>query len=218
MIRKLVFIATMLVAGLLASTGLQCMTGSAHADPCIGSWSLGVPGLGNDNASDFWGKVNDPVEYTTNSPETGLWAIDAAFWSHRDQCPGDHIKIVGHSEGAGLVHVWGSEHGWVDNVSLVLLADPKRGWDQPGGPGMSDVAYAWWVQPFYPWFPGFLTWPLAGVDDNLPLPTLSVCSHEDWVCNTEAIPGYSHITGLHGWAYDFNAGRYPDDGNGPVFF
>ncbi|WP_280465793.1 cutinase family protein [Nocardia brasiliensis] len=203
----------------LAAMPVAAVTGAgaASADPCTGTWSIGIGGLGNNNSSDFWGRVNQPVGYDSNNPITGVWEVERLMWSHRDQCPGDHIKLIGHSEGAGIVHTVVTRNPGFGNANAILLADPKRGWEQPGGPGMADLAFAWWVQPFAPWFPGFLSYPLAGVDDYYgDWPVLSVCHWQDWVCNTEAVAGFSHATGLHSWAYDFNSWAYGDWDNGPL--
>lgn len=208
---KALLISAIATIGLAIPITMQAP--AATADPCTGTWSIGMAGLGDNASMDFWGKVDQPVGYNTNNPITGLWELDRLFWSHRDQCPGDHIKLIGHSEGAGLVHVWVTEHQWVGNANAILLSDPKRFYPGLGEPGMANLS-----GPFgfaAPWFPGFLTYPLAGVDDWFgEFPVLSICRWDDWVCNTAAFPGYSHVTGLHG-AYNFWADAYGDWDSGP---
>lgn len=201
--RILAFLGIGVLLGALLQLG--GVTAEAKADPCVGSWSIGIGGQGDNLSMGFWGLVNQPVGYNSWDPITGLWEVDKLFWQHRNACPGDHIELIGHSQGAAIVHQWVSEHQWVDNANAVLLADSKRWYPGLGGPGLSYHA-------------GLLGYPVAGVDDWVnygPFPVVSVCRWRDWVCNLDAPWFESHINQSHG-AYDFNPHHYDDWGHGPV--
>lgn len=189
---------------ILLVLGLQFVAQSeAKADPCVGTWTIGISGLGDNASMNFWGKVDQPVGYNSFDARDGLRELDRLFWHHRNVCPGDHIKMIGHSQGAGLLHVWVTEHQWVENANAVLLADTKRFFPGLGGPGLSYNL-------------GFMGYPMAGVDSWFgDFPVLSVCRWDDWVCNLDAPWGQSHLTGSHGW-YEFNAHAYSNDARGPV--
>lgn len=187
------------------------MLASAHADDCTGSWSIVAggfqAGIGFNYLPSFWQDSyylvgNAHVGYSSNDPASGVNEINNLFWDHRNQCPDDHIKIMGHSEGAGIVHAWVTDNQGVDNASAILLADPKRA-AGPGGPGLSSVG-------------GFLGWPLAGTDDYFGgFPVLTICNSDDQICDTDA--GWFGYTfgGAH-QRYDMNAFDYGDWDNGAV--
>lgn len=171
---------------------------AAAADPCVGTWSIGIGGLelgGAQNSAYL--TANQLVGYNSWDPNSGKNEINRLFWDHRTQCPGDHIKLIGHSEGAGILHSWVTENQWVDNANAVLLADPKR-WTPDTGAGLAQ-----WGQT---WFPGY---PLSGVDDWFgPFPVLNVCHWDDPICRLESpdpVGGYAR----HGM-YDMNAWDYGD--------
>jgi cutinase len=159
----------------------------------------GFTGGGQDSS---YLQGNQRVGYNTLDPVAGKNEINRLFWQHRNQCPRDHIKLVGHSEGAGLVHVWVTENQRVANANVVLLADPKR-W-APGNGGAGIAQYG-----------GFLGYPLAGVDDWFGrFPVLSLCRSDDGICSVGAGPN-GYVSGHHGW-YDMNAGSYDNTDRGNV--
>ncbi len=168
----------------------------AQADPCTGDWAIGIGGLGDNTSSVFSAFVNQPVGYNSADPMSGLNEINRLFWSHRDQCPDDHIRLIGHSEGAALVHAWVTGHQDVGNANAILLSDPKRA-PGPGGAGLSAT-------------PGnhLIGYPLAGVDDWFGgFPVLTVCNHDDQICDTNAGWWGYFFAGAHS-RYDFNVWNY----------
>lgn len=183
-------------SGMITATVLAAPT--ASPDPCVGSWSLGIGGFewgGGQNSAYF--TVNQHVGYNSWDPNSGVNELNRLFWDHRNQCPGDHIKILGHSEGAALVHHWVTHNQWVENANAVLLADPKRWAPWTGsGPGIT-------------YDKGWLGAPLAGVDDWFGgFPVLTLCRWDDVICNVNNDWG-PYFAGHHGW-YDFNAWNYGD--------
>lgn len=195
------FLYALIVAMFAAALAWMSPAPPARADECIGTWTLGVGGFeistdrGTWQDSDYF-NVNQPVGYHSADPNGGLRELDRLFWQHRSECPGDHIKIIAHSEGAAITHAWVSAHQDVQNANAILLSDPKRA-PGPGGAGLSANPLG-----------GFLGYPLAGVDANFgDFPVLSVCNGDDWVCHEAATPyGYA-FTGAHG-RYDFNVWNY----------
>lgn len=183
------------VAGI--STGVAT---TASADPCIGTWVIGVggfttsgPGVFGQDSMYVWS--NQPVGYNTSDPASGVNELSRLFWFHRDQCPGDHIRIVAHSEGAAIAHAFVTANPDAGNANAVLLADPKYV-GPPGGPGLAASG-------------GFLGWPLAGVDDWFGgWPVLTVCNSDDVICNSPA-GWFGYFTGAHG-RYDMNGFDYGD--------
>ncbi|MCM6778236.1 cutinase family protein [Nocardia sp. CDC159] len=180
---------------------------SARPAPCRGSWSLGVGGftfgLSTGGRQDSRYMVADEhVEYNTFQPKSGVREVNRLFWAHRRACPDDHIKLIGHSEGAAVVHAWVSAHQRVANADAVLIADPKRA-AGPGGPGLAATIITFLVGE-----------PLVGTDANFgAFPVLSVCNRDDVVCNINA--GWSGylIRNAHG-AYHLDAAHYPDNASG----
>lgn len=193
-----------LTAAALISVGIITSAGAATADPCLGTWSIGIGGLNDNTSATFGGgRVNQQVGYNSLDPVSGRNEINRLFFLHRSQCPNDHIKLIGHSEGAALVHVWVTEHQGVKNANAVLLADPKR--YAPGYGGNGWAAYG-----------GFLGYPLAGVDNWFgSFPVLTICRASDYICDTDAPWFASSVNGVHG-AYDFNSHDYNNTAHGAI--
>lgn len=195
--RRLLLLA---LASILGSVGIVlAIPAAANADPCLGTWDIVMGGFvingGQDSA--YFANYDQRVGYNTWDPNGGVRELDRLIWKHRNECPTDHIKLVGHSEGAGLVHNWVTTHQDFPNANAILLADPKR------AGGDTGVGMAVWGQP---WFPGY---PLTGVDDWFgSFPVLQVCRWDDVVCRTDAGWG-GYIAGHHVW-YNFDANAYGD--------
>ncbi|WP_222932678.1 cutinase family protein [Nocardia yunnanensis] len=187
-----------LLLALLFSTMTHLTAPKANADDCTGDWAIGIGGLGDNTSSIFAPYVNQPVGYNSADPMSGLNELDRLFWQHRNDCPGDHIRIIGHSEGAGIVHAWVTAHQDVDNANAILLSDPKRD-AGPGWAGLSSTPGS-----------GIIGYPLAGVDDWFGgFPVLTVCNHDDQICDTSAGWWGYLFGGAHG-RYDFNVWDYGD--------
>lgn len=193
----------LIVAAIAVATPAVIAT-EAQASPCTGTWSIVVGGF-NGGAQDSGYLIgNQRVGYNTWDPVSGKNEIGRLFWQHRRQCPRDHIKLVGHSEGAALVHVWVTENQRAGNANAVLLADPKRWAPGNGGAGVSQSG-------------GFLGYPLAGVDDWFgSFPVLSVCRWDDGICTAAAGPN-GYLAGHHSW-YDMVASHYSNTARGNVTF
>lgn len=196
---------TLFAAAAIALTAAALLTDEAHARSCTGNWSLVMAGLQFTQERGSWQDSSymtgdQRVGYNVLDPLSGERELDRLFWEHRALCPRDHIKMVGHSEGAALVHVWVTDHSKVSNANAVLLADPKRfGRD---GVGVS-------------WFGNFLGYPLAGVDDWFgSFPVLSLCRRDDGVC-AAAAGSVGYVSGHHMW-YDLDARGYTNDARGTV--
>lgn len=198
---RAVLSAALLAAGV--ATTAAAGAPAAIADDCTGTWSIGIGGFmaGGGQDSGYMG-VNQRVGYNTYDPASGVREIDRLFWSHRDQCPGDHIKIIGHSEGAAITHAWVTDNQSADNVNVVLLADPKM-WSY-GGSGMSREL-------------GFLGWPVAGNDDWFGnVPVLSICRWNDHVCRADSDWG-GYLNGAHN-DYPMNAWDWGDWDSGVQYW
>src|SRR5690606_23769168 len=205
-------IATLAAAAALAVSSLILapVTAQAGGPSCDGSWSMGVGGFvvslshGTGQPSTYMG-VDQPVGYNGLNPVGGLRELDRLYWQHRNRCPGDHVKILGHSMGAAIVHTWVSEHRYEPRVSAVLLSDPKRA-AGPGSDGLAGNSLNFVVG-----------YPLAGTDANFGIvPVLSVCNSADVVCNEVAgWHGYL-FTGAH-TNYSADADDYPDNASGVWF-
>ncbi|WP_433526795.1 hypothetical protein ACQPZ2_19265 [Nocardia pseudovaccinii] len=193
--------ATALFAALLLAIILSFtseMGPKAHADNCIGDWAIGIGGLGDNTSSVFIPFVDQPVGYNSLDPMSGLNELDRLFWLHRSECPYDHVRLIGHSEGAGIVHAWVTAHQDVGNANAILLSDPKRA-PGPGWGGLSSTPGS-----------GIVGYPLAGVDDWFgDFPVLTVCNHDDQICDTSAGWWGYLFGGAHG-RYDFNVWDYGD--------
>src|SRR5690606_7276652 len=138
-------------------------------------------------------------------PRAGVAEVDRLVRAHDAACPSDQKLLLGHSEGAAIIHAWAGATPGFHNVPLVLTGDPKRvGYGERGGNhGISDIG-------------GFLGWPLGGVDTNFGgYPTLEVCHVRDVVCsNNWDWSGY--FGGDHG-RYDMNAFNYTPGAHGMVW-
>ncbi|MFR9752491.1 hypothetical protein ACL02S_15850 [Nocardia sp. 004] len=192
--------ATALFAAvLLAFLSLTHLTApKAHAANCIGNWAIGIGGLGDNTSSVFIPYVDQPVGYNSLDPMSGFRELDRLFWLHRSRCPGDHIRLIGHSEGAGILHAWVTAHQNVGNANAILLADPKRA-PGPGWGGLSSTPGNWIVG-----------YPLAGVDNWFGnFPVLTVCNHDDQICDTSA-GWWGYLFGGAHNRYDFNVWNYGD--------
>lgn len=195
-----ILVGLALAVGLIVSSHAQ-----AKAAPCIGTWTIGIGGFTLTGSPGTWEsssyiKADEDVAYNSTDPASGVARLDAVFWQHRSACPADHIKIVGHSEGAGIVHAWVTQHRWITNANTVLLSDPKS----LHGPGIGySIA--------------FFGWPLGGVDADFGLfPVLSVCNHDDVICNSPS--GWTgYVSGGAHQRYDFNAFDYSNSGAGLIF-
>lgn len=179
---------------------------TAHADDCGGTWSIGIGGFeislahGTGDPSDYLA-VDQPVGYNTLAPMEGYNELNRLFWQHRNACPDDHVKLIGHSEGAGILHAWVTAHQNIENANAILLSDPKR----IAGPGNAGLANS----PLAP----IVGYPLAGVDANFgEFPVLEVCNYNDVICNdTGHWLGYA--SGAHG-RYSYDANSYGDNESG----
>jgi cutinase len=174
------------------------------------TWTIVVGGFNDPNGTVFKGGVDEVIQYSAQlsgvSAREGVDKLNAAVRAHQAANPGQHIKVIGYSEGAAVVHTWASENsGTVDNVNTVLISDPKR----QGGPGTAGLS----GHPVA----GVVGAPLSGSDSNFgDIPTVSVCTN-DTICDTSApsgIPGY--LSGAHG-NYSFNVDDYSDNGDGQIF-
>lgn len=195
-----------LLVTVMVSLGLLVpATVHAQTDQCVGSWGVGIGGLavGGQGTwqSSSYVVANHLIGYNSADPQSGLNALTQAIDRHRDVCPGDHITVLGHSEGAGIVHAWVTAHNGYGNANAVLLADPKM-WSY-GGAGMSREL----------WFMGY---PIAGNDDWFgDIPTLTICNWNDHVCRADS-DWFGYLTGAH-TAYDANVFHYGDWDNGVTY-
>ncbi|WP_350279936.1 cutinase family protein [Kribbella sp. HUAS MG21] len=205
-----------LVAGLVAAAGGVYVVAapSAQAADCGGTYTIVVGGTGdNDSKAPYWqGNISQRVGYPAqpigHNARLGVNELNRLIRDHRNACPDQHVKAVGFSLGAAVVHTWVSEN-WptIDNVNAVLIADPKRA----AGPGAPGAAAHPLVAPV-------VGAPLAGADNNFgDIPTLTLCT-DDIICDanaTSGLPGYLW-EGKHG-NYNFNVDVYSDDARGQWF-
>ncbi|MFE5284770.1 cutinase family protein [Nocardia sp. NPDC056611] len=189
--------ATALLAGLLITILFPiapAMIPQAGADSCTGTWTIGIGG-GDSVQSAFAPYTDRVIIYSSAAPAAALDEVDRLFWSHRAECPGDHIRLIGHSQGAAILHAWITAHPNAANTNAILLADPKRA-PGPGEGGLSAT-------------PGnsLVGYPLSGVDDWFgSVPVLSVCNHDDPICDTSA-DWQGYAAGAH-IRYDFDVHDY----------
>jgi cutinase len=197
------------LAGLaVAAGGAVAAAPAAQAAPCEGTYTIVVGGTGdNDSNHAYWsGNISQRVGYpavpTGPTARQGVNELNRLIRDQRKACPGQHVKAVGFSLGAAVVHTWVTENwGTIDDVNAVLLANPKRA-AGPGGaaahPAVAPVVGA----------------PLAGADAYFgDIPVLTVCT-DDVICDANAasgLPGY--FTGKHG-NYNFNVDAYSNDARG----
>lgn len=187
----------------LAVCTIPVFAGHANSDVCLSTWSIGVGGYTMTGNPGTWETseyitADQHVEYNSIDPASGVSVLGSLINRHRLECPSDHIKIVGHSEGAAIVHAWVTEHKQESNINAVLIADPKF----LQGPGLSVV---------------YNVWPLGGVDANFGnFPVLTVCNSDDMICDTKAgWMGYV-AEGAH-QRYDMNSFDYNNYSTGTVF-
>ncbi|MGI6870493.1 MULTISPECIES: cutinase family protein [Amycolatopsis] len=186
----------------------------AQAAPCEGTYTIVVGGTGDNDSDDpYWqGNISQRVGYPAIpvgiNARQGVDELNRLIRDQRNACPGQHVKAVGFSLGAAVVHTWVTEN-WptIDNVNAVLIADPKRA----AGPGNAGAAAHPLVAPV-------VGAPLAGADDFFgDIPTLTLCT-DDIICDANAasgLPGYLW-EGRHG-NYNFNVDVYSDDARGQWF-
>ncbi|WP_063042144.1 MULTISPECIES: cutinase family protein [Nocardia] len=202
-----------LVASLVTTAALTLPAATAapaSADACGDTWSIVVGGLQVSLDTGSWAQDStyltgdQRVGYNTLDPRGGVRELDRLIAKHRAECPSDHIKLMGHSMGAAIVHHWVSTHNGFGNVSAILLSDPKRKANGRGFDGLSG-----WGE--------FLGQPLGGVDDNFgDIPVLTICNRADVICsNGLDWRGYL-FTGAHA-SYDGNADNYSDSAAGNWF-
>lgn len=172
------------------------------AAPCVGVWNVGVGGFVVTATQGSWQsstyiRANQHVGYHSTDPASGLRELDRLVFEHRSQCPGDHIKIVGHSMGAAIVHQWVAEHQWFPRANAVLLADPKRladPWNGPSGLANNPLNFV-------------VGYPLRGVDANFgAFPVESICRWQDVICRDTG-NWWGYVTGVHN-AYNYDAFFY----------
>lgn len=192
-----------LIAGFAVATAPV----ASAAPPCVGTWTVGVGGLNDNTSQSFANLVNQRVGYNSYDTRAGVNELNRLVREHRRVCFNDHIKIIGHSGGAAVVHVWASENGRTigGRTNVIALADPKRP-AGPGGPGFAATDFPFNTIP-----------TLAGADANYGgLPFLQVCNSDDHICNSQSgWNGYA-FGGRHG-AYDFNPRNYSNNANGQIY-
>ncbi len=200
--------ASTITASLIAAPAVA----NAGGPSCPDTFAFGVGGFQIDletfppnlgQPSLYIPNTDQPVGYNSIDINDGVRELNKLFWEYRGRCPGSHIKILGHSGGAAVVHVWVSQHQDVPNATAILVSDPKRA-AGPGGDGLAGNPLAGPAE-FVGIFSG-----AAGTDADFgDFPVLTICNAGDWVCNEDAGPhGYLH-TGVHG-AYDINPWSYPN--------
>lgn len=187
--------------------GVSPLAAPAQAYPsCDGTWSLGVGGLSLSLVQGSWEdsryvQADEPIGFDSLNPAAGLRELDRRYHSHRATCPGDWVEIVGHSEGAGIVHAWVTEHQDEQLVSAVLLADPKQ---HPNGLASHPLG----------WLIGY---PLAGTDAEFgSVPVLQVCHRDDVVCNRPA-GWFGYVLTRTHTSYNTDPDVYPDGVSGIWF-
>lgn len=186
--------------------------GAASADPgCKPTYTFGVGGFTIDTTKfppdlgqpSLYIPSDQPVGYNSIDILDGVRELDRLFHEYRSRCAGSHIKILGHSGGAAVAHVWVSRNPNASNVTVILASDPKRA-AGPGGDGLAGNPLAMpanWIGIFR---------GAAGTDANFgSVPVLTICNAGDVVCNEDAgWNGYLR-TGVHG-RYDLNPNSYPN--------
>jgi cutinase len=197
-----------LLACLLATAGLSLVTGpAAHATaPCDGTYSIAVGGTGSTWNNDGFYNVTQHVGYDARFPtganaRTGVNELNRLVRDQRAACPGQHVKMMGYSLGAAVVHVWVSEN-WqtFDNVNAILVADPKR----QGPPGANGSG-----EPFG----GIIGFPLAGTDRNFGnVPVKTICNW-DYICDASADPTQYPKAHMENYPNDWDGDHHNDNAN-----
>jgi cutinase len=184
----------------------------ASANPeCKPTFTFGVGGFTVDTTQfppdlgqpSLYIPSDQPVGYNSLDITDGVRELDRLFNAYRSRCPSSHIKILGHSGGAAVVHVWVSQNKHTTNVTAILAADPKRP-AGPGGPGLAGhllAAPADWL--------GFFRGASGTDADFGNVPVLTICNDGDWVCNINAGAWGYATTHVHG-NYDLNPWNYPN--------
>ncbi|MFD3594289.1 cutinase family protein [Nocardia sp. NPDC058640] len=208
--------ARLLTATLLAAAGLIVAPATANAGgpTCQDTYTFGAGGFeinahGTGQSSTYI-PADQPVGYNSVDLVAGVAELDRLFHDYRNRCPGTHLKMLGHSGGAAVVHMWVSQHTDEPNATAILVSDPKR----VAGPGSAGIAAnplaipADWIGIFR---------GAAGADANFgAFPVLTICNAGDWVCNESAgLRGYL-TTGVHG-RYNLNPHAYPNYARGVWF-
>ncbi|MFC3243860.1 cutinase family protein [Gordonia humi] len=132
-----------------------------------------------------------------DSVARGEHALDTAARAFRAECPGSHITVVGHSQGAlvagNVRDDWSDDPLMRDDVDVVLVSDPRA-----ADGAMSQLPSV---------IPGFTH---TGPRPASPIPTSSVCHDNDAICNVgnpihdpghavDAAIGY--VIGAHEYQY-----------------
>lgn len=197
-----VIVTLAFVAALVAVPFTPVLPAATAAPPCVGVWTIGVGGLVVGPQDSGYFNVQQPVGYAGLDAQAGLNELHRLVYDHRAACPGDFVKVIGHSQGAGIVHVFAQRNpGLAGVASAILLADPKRQ-GPPEGDGMSNGVIPQWHV-------------LYGVDRNYGgWPTLDICNQRDGVCN---LPGGSFVGNPSHSDYLFDVHAYPNRANGRIF-
>ncbi|SEP00192.1 cutinase family protein [Amycolatopsis saalfeldensis] len=206
------------LAGLLMSAGIVLVGApSASAASCDGTYTIVVGGFTDRDSTIFSGagisqRVGYSAELNSQSARQGVDELNRLIRNQRAACPGQHVKAVGFSEGAAVLHIWVTEN-WktFGNVNAVLIADPKRDPHGLGGPGLAGQAPSVIFGPI-------VGYPLVGVDSFFGnIPTVSLCT-DDIICDEAAASGWiGYAQHKHTENYNFNVDVYSDNGVGQWF-
>lgn len=207
------FAPAILAVSVAAAAVAVALAPVASAQPCAPTTTVAVGGViiatGGPNLITTWNSSrNIPADahvgYNTLDPASGIRELNRIVDGVRSVCPGTHLKILGHSMGAVVVHVWAQTRRGFPNANLILLADPKRA-PGPGRGGLAGIPPA-----------QILGWPIAGADDDFGgIPALSICNTKDPICEyTAHVRGWQD--GTH-QAYDFNIHSYANDASGVTY-
>lgn len=200
------------VVAALAAAAVIVAAPSADAEQaCPTVHSIAVGGIEitfhpfSDYDDSLYIRADEHIGWHTLDPEQGITLLNAAVVANRVFCHTTHLRIIGHSMGAAIVHLWAQRHPGYPNTNLVLLADPKRA-PGPGAGGLAGIPAANLLGP-----------PIAGVDANFGgIPTLTICNSEDLICEADAgLKGYA-VEGVH-QAYTFNANAYDNTTTGVLY-
>ena len=198
---KIWCLSALVAAGFVVPMVALAPTASAYN--CAPTWVVGVGGFNGGWQDSLYIVANEHVQYDSNNAIAGLDRLRFIMNVHREVCPNDHIKMVGHSQGAGIVHQWVEENQWYPNANAILLADPKMH-EWPGGDGFSREL--WWMG-----------YPMAGNDDWFGnFPTATLCQWRDHICRADS-DWNGYFSGVHTW-YDFNGFNYGNWEDGAVYF